>query len=138
MYSNLAWYLVSWKMLHNSLAPNKLRLAQVRVLLFPILAQLLYLHIILYSLYLVCITSYLYPKNLPSVFQICVDNHAFVEFHPHCFHVKNEANHQVLLTGHLEHGIYKVSSLVSHNSSSLFHLFLPLYWIQTCGILVWG
>ena len=45
--------------------------------------------------------------------RLCADNRAYVVFYLHCLFVKHRVSHQVLLTGYLEDGIYKVSKPVS-------------------------
>jgi hypothetical protein len=49
-------------------------------------------------------------KPLLSISQLLVDNNVYVEFNPVSCLVKDQANHQVLLTGIKHNGLYLVSS----------------------------
>lgn len=47
--------------------------------------------------------------NLISVAKLCHDNHAFVEFHSRHFFVKDLLSKTILLKGHLEDALYKLT-----------------------------
>ena len=57
-------------------------------------------------------------KQLMSVTKLCYDNQAFIEFYPSHIFVKGQASRKVLFQGILENGLYKVSSSITHSSSS--------------------
>uniref|UniRef100_A0A803PCL0 Uncharacterized protein n=1 Tax=Cannabis sativa TaxID=3483 RepID=A0A803PCL0_CANSA len=61
-------------------------------------------------------------NNLLSVSQLCLDNNAYVEFHPTFFFVKNQDNHQILLKGLLDQGIYKVTPTSTSTLDASPHL----------------
>jgi histone deacetylase 1/2 len=50
-------------------------------------------------------------KNLVSVHRLTSDNHAFLEFHPNHFFVKDQATKKVLLRGECKGGLYPLKSL---------------------------
>ena len=61
--------------------------------------------------------------NLVSVFQFCIDNNTFVEFHPQFFLVKEQVTKKVLLKGYLERGLYKFPTSFSSSIDCLFSSF---------------
>jgi histone deacetylase 1/2 len=52
-------------------------------------------------------------KNLVSVHRLTSDNHAFLEFHPDHFFVKDQATKKVLLRGNCEGGLYPLKSMLN-------------------------
>lgn len=62
-------------------------------------------------------------KNLLSVYRLVWDNGMFVEFHRHCFFVKDKVTRRILLSGRSRGGLYPIpfartSSLSRHASAS--------------------
>jgi hypothetical protein len=55
-------------------------------------------------------------KNLVSIHRLASDNHAFLEFHPNFFLVKDQGRKKFLLKGTCKGGLYPLPS-VSHQSS---------------------
>jgi hypothetical protein len=47
-------------------------------------------------------------KNLASVHRLAADNHAFLEFHPNYFFIKDKATKKILLRGKCEGGLYPI------------------------------
>lgn len=70
-------------------------------------------------------------KNLLSVSQFAKDNQVFFEFHPNYCLVKDQVSGQTLLTGKLEHGLYKFSLKSSSSSSQKSNTTLPLQYSTT-------
>jgi hypothetical protein len=50
-------------------------------------------------------------KNLLSVHKLALDNHAFFEFHPHYFCIKDQTTRKVLHRGRCEGGLYPIKSV---------------------------
>ena len=53
-------------------------------------------------------------KRLIIVNRLCIDNNAFIEFHPTFFLVKDQLSKEVIFQGHLYHGLYKLINSLSH------------------------
>lgn len=64
-------------------------------------------------------------KNLVSVHKFTRDNHAFVEYHPDFFVVKDQATEQVLLRGSCRDGLYPFPSSASTTSKHVMHAAKP-------------
>lgn len=47
-------------------------------------------------------------KNLVSIHCLAVDNHAFLEFHPNSFFIKDKAKRKILFRGKCEGGLYHI------------------------------
>ena len=63
-------------------------------------------------------------NNILSVFRLCTDNIAFVEFYPNFFLVKDQVLKKVLQQGQLVNGLYQVSLASKPPTSSLSKVFL--------------
>jgi hypothetical protein len=61
-------------------------------------------------------------KIFASVLCLTYDNHAFIEFHPNYFLVKDQATKKIVLGGNCEGGLYPLKSRLSSNK-------------VTCGIV---
>ena len=79
---------------------NKLSITHVGHTEIPSLSSQLYLRNILFVPHI--------KKSLLSISCLTTDNKVFVEFHSNVCLVKNKENHQVLLHGKLEDGLYKL------------------------------
>lgn len=56
-------------------------------------------------------------KNLLSVYQLCCDNHVFIEFDCHKVKVKDAGTKEVLLGGIHENGLYRLPIHISRSVS---------------------
>ena len=63
-------------------------------------------------------------NNLLSVFRLCVDNIAFMEFYPDFFLMKDQVSKKVILQGQLVNSLYQVSSASKPPTSNLSIIFL--------------
>lgn len=54
-------------------------------------------------------------KNLASVHRLTSDNHAFIEYHPNYFLIKDQATRKTLLRGNCEGGLYPLKFRSSTN-----------------------
>jgi hypothetical protein len=68
-------------------------------------------------------------KHLIYVKKLAIDNHAFVEFHPYFFCVKDQTTKQVLLKGRCRNGLYTLQNkslalLATKASPDLWHIIL--------------
>ena len=103
----------------TTMVRTKLQLTMVRnslLLMLVILKYLLYLHNFIWEIF------YWFSrlkKSLWSISHLIADNKVFVEFHSNVCLVKDKENHQVLLQGKLEDGLYKlhIPKIKSHAKS---------------------
>lgn len=58
-------------------------------------------------------------KNLVSVHCLAVDNHAFLEFHPYFFLIKDQATKRVLLCGRCKDGLYPLPATTIRHQALL-------------------
>ena len=79
---------------------NKLSITHVGPTEIPFLSSQVYLRNILLVPHI--------KKSLLSISRLIADNKVFVEFHSNVCLVKDKENHQVLLQGKLEDGLYKL------------------------------
>lgn len=62
-------------------------------------------------------------KNLLSVHKLCVDNNIFLEFHSHCFYIKDNAMQRILHQGKGRNGLYNLAGSSSSFKISSFHFY---------------
>jgi histone deacetylase 1/2 len=58
-------------------------------------------------------------KNLVSVHRLTSDNHAFIEYHPDCFLIKDQVMKKMLFRGACEGGLYPLKSRVPSSSNKV-------------------
>jgi len=59
-------------------------------------------------------------KNLASVHRLTSDNHAFIEYHPNYFLIKDQATKKTLLRGNNEGGLYPLKSSRSPSNKVMY------------------
>jgi len=65
-------------------------------------------------------------KSLTSIHRLTSDNHAFIEYHPNYFLIKDQATKKTILRGECEGGLYPLKSRPSSNKGAFSAVKSPL------------
>jgi hypothetical protein len=76
-------------------------------------------------------------KNLASIHRLTADNRVFLEFHPDCFLIKDQATRTILHQGKCEGGLYPLASSSSPNKAAYSSVkVLESRWLAGLGHLL--